>query len=319
MITSLKRALIYTGILVFFAGCVTQKEYNALLDNYMNAQLQNKSLSTSYDSLQALLEAERSKLSQSVDQLRSDSAELASLIENMKSEMDDLNAQKAKLEQETAQQLKDANLKNQKTNAELTQMQVDLEKQKLELEKALADLKARESRINELESLLNAQKEQSEALKNAIKNALTNFNAGELSVYTKNGKVYVSMSDKLLFKSGSTTVEPKGVDALGKLAEVIKKNPDIAVNVEGHTDNVPYVSSGGLIKDNWDLSLMRASSVLHLLTDKYKVSSKQVIGSGRGEFYPIESNSTPEGRAKNRRTDIILTPKIDKLLDMLGQ
>jgi chemotaxis protein MotB len=103
------------------------------------------------------------------------------------------------------------------------------------------------------------------------------------------------------------------------LAEVIKKNPDIAVTIEGHTDNVPYVSSGGLIKDNWDLSLMRASSVLHLLTEKYKVSSKQVIGSGRGEFFPIESNATPEGRAKNRRTEIILTPKIDKLLDMLGQ
>lgn len=319
MITSVKRAALYAFILAIFAGCVTQKEYNALLDNYMNAQLQNKSLNTSYDSLQALLEAERSKLSQSVDQLRADSAELASLIENMKGEMDDLNAQKSQLEAETTQQLKDANLKNQKTNAELTQMQVDLEKQKLELEKALADLKARESRINELESLLNAQKEQSEALKNAIKNALTSFNAGELSVYTKNGKVYVSMSDKLLFKSGSTTVEPKGVDALGKLAEVIKKNPDIAVNVEGHTDNVPYGSSGGLIKDNWDLSLMRSSSVLHILTEKYKVSSKQIIGSGRGEFYPIETNSTPEGRAKNRRTDIILTPKIDKLLDMLGQ
>jgi chemotaxis protein MotB len=316
---NIKHTLIFACILFIFGSCVTQKEYNALLDNYMNAQLNNKSLTSSYDSLEALLEAERSKLSQSVDQLRTDSAELATLIENMKTEMDELNAQKAQLENESAEKLKNADLKNQKTSAELTQMQVDLEKQKLELDKALADLKAREAKITELENLLNEQKNKSEALKHAIKNALTNFNAGELSVYTKNGKVYVSMSDKLLFKSGSTTVEPKGVDALGKLAEVIKKNPDIAVNVEGHTDNVPYASSSGLIKDNWDLSLMRASSVLHLLTEKYKVSSKQVIGSGRGEFYPIESNSTADGRAKNRRTDIILTPKVDKLLDMLGQ
>jgi chemotaxis protein MotB len=285
----------------------------------MNAQVQNKNLNSSYDSIRALLEAERSQLSNSVDKLRSDSTELAALIENMRSEMDELNVQKAKMEKESAEQLKNADLKNQKTNAELIQMQIDLEKQKMELDKALADLKTREKRIHELESLLNEQKNQSEALKNAIKNALTNFNAGELSVYTKNGKVYVSMSDKLLFKSGSITVEPKGVDALGKLAEVIKKNPDIAVTVEGHTDNVPYVSSSGSIKDNWDLSLMRASSVLHLLTEKYKVNSKQITGSGRGEFFPIETNSTPEGRAKNRRTEIILSPKIDKLLDILGQ
>ena len=127
------------------------------------------------------------------------------------------------------------------------------------------------------------------------------------------------MSDKLLFKSGSTLVEAKGIEALGKIADVVKKNPDIQVNVEGHTDNVPYGSNGGLLKDNWDLSLMRASSVLHIMTDKYKVNAKQITGSGRGEFFPIETNTTPEGRAKNRRTEIILTPKIDHLLNLLGQ
>ena len=177
----------------------------------------------------------------------------------------------------------------------------------------------RETKIAELEKLLSDQKLQSEQLRDAIKKALTDFSAGELSVYTKDGKVYVSMSDKLLFKSGSTLVESKGVEALGKIADVVKKNPDIQVNIEGHTDNVPYASNGGLLKDNWDLSLMRASSVLHIMTDKYKVNAKQIIGSGRGEFFPIESNATPDGRAKNRRTEIILTPKIDQLFNLIGK
>jgi chemotaxis protein MotB len=126
------------------------------------------------------------------------------------------------------------------------------------------------------------------------------------------------MSDKLLFKSGSTAVEPKGIEALGKLADVIKKNTDIMVNVEGHTDNVPYKSSISNIKDNWDLSLMRASSVLHILTEKYFVSRLQLMASGKGEFSPKASNVTPEGKAQNRRTEIILTPKIDKVMQLLN-
>ena len=223
------------------------------------------------------------------------------------------------------QKLKTAGDKDQRTNADLLQMQLDLEKQKIalqqkeaDLKKANADLLAREAKILELNTLLTEQKTKADALRDAIKKALTDFSAGELSVYTKDGKVYVSMSDKLLFKSGSTSVESKGVDALGKLSDVIKKNPDILVNIEGHTDNVPFGSNGGLIKDNWDLSLMRSSSVLHILTDKYKVSSMQVVASGRGEFYPKETNSTPEGRAANRRTEIILAPKVDKLLNLVN-
>ncbi|QQR98674.1 MAG: OmpA family protein [Sphingobacteriales bacterium] len=234
-------------------------------------------------------------------------------------------AEKEKLDAEHQQKLKNAQNENQKTNAELLQMQIDLEKQKQVLdqkEKSLASLQneiqLKSDRINELEKSLNEQKLQSENLKNTIKNALTQFDAGELEVYSKEGKVYVSMSDKLLFKSGSTIVEAKGIEALGKLAEVIKKNPDIMVNVEGHTDNVPYKSNNGFLKDNWDLSLMRASSVLHILTEKYFVSRLQLMASGKGEFSPKATNVTPEGKAQNRRTEIILTPKIDKVMQLLS-
>lgn len=322
----MQKWLLYIALIGVCTSCVTQKKYDALENDYLNSELRYRSLSDSYDSLRTACRTETEKLSAQVAQLQSDSTSLASLTEMMRKEIDDLNAKYTEAQQDYLKKLKDAGDKNQKTNAELLQMQLDLEKQKMELQQKEAELKkanddllAREARITELNKLLSDQKAKSEALRDAIKKALTDFSAGELSVYTKDGKVYVSMSDKLLFKSGSTTVESKGVDALGKLSEVIKKNPEITVNIEGHTDNVPYVSSGGLIRDNWDLSLMRASSVLHILADKYKVSPKQLIGSGRGENFPVESNATPEGRARNRRTEIILTPKIDKLLNLLGE
>ncbi len=311
---------------VLFTSCVTQKKYDDLLNDYLNSEVKNKFLNQSFDSLKTDCITKNTSLESQLEQSRADSTELTNLIESMKKEMDAQAAQFSKAQQEYLQKLKDAGDKNQKTNAELIQMQLDLERQKIalqqkeaDLKKANADLITREAKITELNKLLTEQKTKADALRDAIKKALTDFSAGELSVYTKDGKVYVSMSDKLLFKSGSTTVESKGVDALGKLSDVIKKNPDIQVNIEGHTDNVPYGSNGGLIKDNWDLSLMRSSSVLHILTDKYTVSTKQVIASGRGEFFPIESNSTSDGRARNRRTEIILAPKVDKLLNLLGE
>lgn len=309
---------------VLLTGCVTQKKYNELLNDYLNSEVKNKFLNQSLDSLKTACATKDSSLTAQITQLQADSASLAELIESMQKTMEDETAKHALAQQEYLKKLKEAGDKTQKTNADLIQMQVDLEKQKMALEqkeadlkKAYAELQEREKKIAELQQLLTEQKTKSEALKEAIKKALTDFSAGELSVFTKDGKVYVSMSDKLLFKSGSTTVESKGVEALGKLSEVLKKNADILITIEGHTDNVPYISSGGLIKDNWDLSLMRSSSVLHILTDKYKVNPVQIIASGRGEFSPISSNATADGKARNRRTEIIITPKVDKLLQMM--
>ncbi|MDB5227469.1 MAG: OmpA/MotB family outer membrane protein [Bacteroidota bacterium] len=322
----MRKCLLYLSVVCLCTNCVTQKKYDELLGNYLTSEIKNKFLNQSFDSLKAVCATDNETLSARISKLKGDSTDLSALIETMKKEMDEQIDKYSKSQQEYLKKLKDAGDKNQKSNADLLQMQLDLETQKIalqqkeaDLKKANSDLLAREAKITELQKLLSEQKMKSEALRDAIKKALTDFSAGELSVYIKNGKVYVSMSDKLLFKSGSTVVESKGVDALGKLSDVIRKNTDIEVNVEGHTDNVPYASNGGLIKDNWDLSLMRSSSVLHILTDKYKVSPKQIIGSGRGENFPVETNSTAEGRGRNRRTEIILSPKIDKLLDLLGE
>lgn len=176
----------------------------------------------------------------------------------------------------------------------------------VEREKALREMKAIISRQDSITNRLNA----------TLRNALLGFNSDELSVEVKNGKVYVSMSDKLMFKSGVADMEPKGKEALKLLADVLVKNPDIDVMVEGHTDNVPIKSL--IYKDNWDLSVGRAASVVRTLTNKYKVSSKQVTPAGRGEFFPKGDNGTPEGRAKNRRTEIILSPKLDEVMNLLN-
>jgi chemotaxis protein MotB len=132
----------------------------------------------------------------------------------------------------------------------------------------------------------------------------------------KNGKVYVSMSDKLLFKSGQASVEDKGKDAIKKLAEVLIKNNDIDVAIEGHTDSIPIKTS--VYKDNWDLSVARSTNIVRMLTEEFKVEAKRVTASGKGEFLPVASNATPEGRARNRRTEIVLSPKLEELFKLMS-
>lgn len=154
-------------------------------------------------------------------------------------------------------------------------------------------------------------------LNTILRNALLGFNSDELSVEIKNGKVYVSMSDKLLFKSGSSAVEEKGKEALKVLGDVLDKNSDIDILVEGHTDNVPIKTS--VYKDNWDLSVGRATSIVRILTTDYKITPTRLTASGKGEFFPKADNETAEGRAINRRTEIILSPKLDEIMQLLKE
>jgi chemotaxis protein MotB len=163
---------------------------------------------------------------------------------------------------------------------------------------------------------LTQQKAASDELKNKMSEALKGFNSNELSVYQKDGKVYVSLSENLLFPSGSAVVNPKGVDALSKLAAVLNLNADVAVNIEGHTDSIPI---RGRYQDNWDLSTARANSIVRILVNNYKVDPKRVMASGHSYFDPVASNSTADGRAKNRRTEIILSPKLEEMYKLLEQ
>jgi chemotaxis protein MotB len=176
-------------------------------------------------------------------------------------------------------------------------------------------LTERERSLDEAKKIIARQDSITNRLNTILRNALLGFNSDELSVEIKNGKVYVSMSDKLLFKSGSSAVEEKGNEALKLLGGVLEKNPDIDILVEGHTDNVPIKTS--VYKDNWDLSVARATSIVRILANDYKITPTRMIASGRGEFFPKGPNETAEGRAINRRTEIILSPKMEEIMQLL--
>ncbi|RYY00353.1 MAG: flagellar motor protein MotB [Gammaproteobacteria bacterium] len=177
-------------------------------------------------------------------------------------------------------------------------------------------LEAEQQRLLDLRKLLQQQGEAVENLRKKMADALTGFNSNELSVFTKNGRVYVSMQESLLFPSGSAVVNEKGKTALQTVAMALNNNPDINVIVEGHTDSIPIKKS---YEDNWALSVARATSIVRLLTNTYAVDPTRVTASGRSYFEPVDTNSAPEGRAKNRRTEIILAPKLDQILQLLEQ
>lgn len=203
-----------------------------------------------------------------------------------------------------------------KKQDELKVLENELNGKKQNLDELKTELQKREARVNELESVLKKKDEAVEDLKRKVSAALLGFENKGLTITQKNGKIYVSLDESLLFASGSTAVEAKGVEALKKLAKVLEQNEDINIMVEGHTDDVP-MKGVGEIKDNWDLSVIRATSIVKILVNNSKTDPRRLTAAGRGEYMPIDVTKTPEGRKKNRRTEIILAPKLDELLKIL--
>lgn len=177
------------------------------------------------------------------------------------------------------------------------------------------ELDEREATISQLQGVINEQNAKVKNLLDNVKKALQGFSSDELTVREEGGKVYVAMSDKLLFESGKAIVNEQGKNALDKLADVLNRQTDIDVYIEGHTDSIPIKTA--IYQDNWDLSVIRATSVVRILTETYAVNPLQIQPSGRGEWKPVDTNSTNEGRARNRRTEIIIAPRLDKLYEML--
>ena len=204
----------------------------------------------------------------------------------------------------------------QKKEDQLKKLQIELDLKKQNLDDLQKQLDAREKRIKELEDILKKKDDAINDLKKKVSDALTGFVGNGLTITQKNGKIYVSMDESLLFATGSTTVQPKGIDALRKLAKVLDQNSDINIMVEGHTDDQPMKGTGD-IKDNWDLSVMRATSVTKILLGASNIDPKRITAAGRGEFFPIDPSKTSDARKKNRRTEIILTPKLDELFKVL--
>lgn len=226
-----------------------------------------------------------------------------------------LQSEKAVLQSEKMElQLQYGDLMNQKLS-QAEQLNMALKQKSDMLAEKERLLTEREGALKELKKTIARQDSITKRLNDIIRNALLGFKSDELSVEVKNGKVYVSMSDKLLFKSASVTIEEKGLEAIKVLADVLSKNSEIDILIEGHTDNLPIRNA--IYRDNWDLSVARATSIVRILVTDYKIDAKRLTASGRGEFSPKADNATPEGRAKNRRTEIILSPKLDLIMELL--
>jgi len=207
--------------------------------------------------------------------------------------------------------------KNKELLAQLEAKEQALAAENSRLEKLKKELEDRSNRVAELESVIASKDAAMRALKDAISRALTDFEGKGLTVEQRGGKVYVSMENKLLFDSGSWAVGTQGRRAVQQLGNVLGENPDIAVLIEGHTDNVPYQGSGQL-SGNWDLSTKRATAIVNILRENASINPENLTAAGRGEYAPIATNSTPEGRSKNRRIEVILTPKLDELSRLLN-
>ncbi len=230
-------------------------------------------------------------------------------ISSLDSKTKELESQKSDLEGKYNELFNENISQSEKYSAALKMKSDELNNK----EKLLSE---REKSLKEMKSIISRQDSITKRLNDVLRNALLGFKSDELSVEIKNGKVYVSLSDKLLFKSGSAAIEEKGKQAIKLLADVLQKNPDIDILIEGHTDNDPIKTA--IYKDNWDLSVGRATTIVRILTDEYKVLPTRMTASGKGEFSPKASNETAEGKAKNRRTEIILSPKLDEIMQLLN-
>jgi chemotaxis protein MotB len=267
------------------------KEFRHLKKLYEGAVSLNRDLTDSKEALARGSAAEAKKLL----------SELQSAQEDLQRKEDALRALEKVLD---------------KKKASLDKLQSELEENNAILAQQNAELEERNKQLIKLQSMLNAKDSIVNALKDKVAEALGQFEEDGLTVELKNGKVYVSLDEKLLFKSGKWNVDPKGKSAIQKLAKVLEQNPDINIQIEGHTDDVPY-NGRSQVKDNWDLSVKRATSIVRILFDKTTIYPQRLTAAGRGEFVPIDPANTSEARQKNRRTEIILSPKLDELFQLL--
>jgi chemotaxis protein MotB len=310
----MKRILIPVVLIsISLISCVSTKKYNELSSR---CKTENEQLSAKVDELTTSvneLTSENQRLKKENALLSADTVKLASSLRVLMADYDELDrsyemlkAQSSGSEEET-----------QRVMTELKAAQDNLiaREDKLRAMQTELDLKAKN--LEELKSIMHRKDSITQALRKAVADALLGFEGKGLSVHMKDGKVYVSMEEKLLFASGKWEVSSEGISALKNLGKVLEKNPDINVMIEGHTDNIPYTGTGQ-VKDNWDLSVMRATSIVKILLANSKIDPKRLITAGRSEYLPIDPANSSQARAKNRRTEIILTPKLDELLQIIG-
>jgi chemotaxis protein MotB len=312
---------------VVAAGCVPARK---LEDVTAKKEKCEEALSTTRaENLE--LRTRNEELGKTVNELKSDKArlekdttdngiayrKLTALYNELTNSYEKLLANNEKLSQGKAEETRKALASLQTAQEELFRKEDELRKKEASMEEMSAKLKARESRIAELEALINKQDSTLKALKNNLTQALIGYKDKGITVEERNGMIYVSMEERLLFASGSIVVDKNGETALNDVAKALARNPDLQILIEGHTDNVPITTS--CIKDNWDLSVLRATSVVRILMKNSGIKPIQLVPSGRGEYLPIDPANTSEARRKNRRIEIILMPNVAELMKAVGQ
>lgn len=305
--TSCVSKKIYTDLENKFADL--KKERNALADE--NELLKSGKSQSDLDN--ANLKSELEKLKGERDKL---AADYAATSNNLQTLQNSYNA----LEKNSDEALKANMDKNRELLAQLEAKEKALADEKARLDKLGRDFKDRSDRVAELENLIAAKEASMKKLRETLAKSLKAFEGKGLVVHQKDGKVYVSMENKLLFESGSWTVGAEGKKAVDLVGKVLGDNPDIAVLIEGHTDNdkITGTLTGG-VENNWDLSTKRATAIVNILASNPKVNKANLTAAGRSEYSPLVSNDNANGKAKNRRIEIILTPKLDELAKALNE
>ena len=330
-----KLILYFIAISFVFSSCVTPKIHNSLIEEHQSTKNQLKEKEKKVIILSAELEEKSGEiinLRKQVSDLRNDSLQNGKLLIALQSKYDELSdtydflasknsryiADKAKETKKLLEQLEQAQSKLFSKEDELNKLANSLQLKQEDLKEAQKDLETRAQRVIELETIITKQDSEVTALKQRISKALIGLEGEGLTIVQKKGKVYISLEEDLLFASGKYEVNNNGIVALNKLAVVLGNQKDLEILIEGHTDSIP-VNGNRLVKDNWDLSVMRATNVIKVLTKNPTLESLQLTAAGRAEFEPIASNKTSEGRRVNRRIEIILSPNLDDLFELLNE
>jgi chemotaxis protein MotB len=329
-------SLTVIAFLLLTASCVPGRKFRTLQDTskqYLNERdalkMENIDLSMENRELEARiadLEKESSSIKQEIQDVENERDKLKDEYNGLLGKVNDLqNAQEELIKGNVTEtrkllaELQTAQDNLQKKEDLLRQLEQNLDSKKASLDELSYELEKRNARLAELQNILDEQKRIVQDLKDKVSEALLGYENKGLTVTMKNGKVYVSLEEKLLFKSASWEIDANGQKALKNLASVLEKNPDIQITIEGHTDNVPYRPSGSQLLDNWDLSVKRATTVVRVLLDGSRIDPRRLTAAGRSQYVPIDNRNTSDARQKNRRTEIILTPDLTKLYRLIDK
>jgi chemotaxis protein MotB len=308
--------------LTLTSSCVSKKIYADLENKLTDLKKENRALADENESLKSSksgFESDNGKLKSELDKTKSERDKLATDYAASENNFKALQSAYNALEKNSGEALQTNLGKNRDLLEKLESKEKALAAEKDRLAKLNADLKNRSERVNELEGLIAAKEASMKKLKETLSKSLKAFEGKGLTIQQKDGKVYVSMENKLLFESGSWAVGAEGKKAVVAVGKVLGDNPDLSVLIEGHTDNDKFSGAVGQIENNWDLSTKRATAIVNIIGENAKVKKENLTAAGRGEFSPLMANDTPEGKAKNRRIEIILTPKLDEISKMLNE